>query len=328
MIIAPLGLGLGLGLGACVGEADHGQVALELTGTSASGAVYRLRNAELTIADDAPQFVFHTEDDPTRTEIRQRLEAGAYSLSLAPGWHLERVSDHATVDAELISANPQAFTVTTDNFTPVVLHFRTQGQVISLGQGDVGISIDVDDSTSCAALHQANPAAPDGVYTFNRPPGLVQVFCDMTHGGVSYEQVAFGNSQASYAGYNLVASTELRDPTIQQAFIALYNLQGAGAINIDVGFNSDNCCFKTSDSDSSNYLQLGNLYVFPANSDGSTNCNFGYTAPAYQFSLASSGNVGDAVLGPLPTDFFTTHVASLQPGCTTSNNPGWFFKRQ
>lgn len=137
-----------LGLSACATQDSTGQVGLSLTGTSPSGHTYRLRDAELNVTGDNGSFVFHTEDDPTRLQITQRLGVGSYNLHVTPGWRLERLRPNGTaetVEATLISPDPLPFAITANTFTPVVVQFRTDGEVVPLAQGDLGISIDVED---------------------------------------------------------------------------------------------------------------------------------------------------------------------------------------
>ena len=137
-----------LGLSACAAQESTGEIGLSLTGTSASGVTYRLRDAELTISGSGGSFVFHTEDDPTRQQITQHLDIGDYGLHVAPGWRLERLRADGTaqtVEATLISPDPLSFHVNADTLTPVIVRFHTDGQVVALAQGDAAISIDVDD---------------------------------------------------------------------------------------------------------------------------------------------------------------------------------------
>lgn len=319
---------IALGVIACATNDDAGRVDLALTGTSTSGTTYRLRDAELTIRGDIAPIAFHTEDDPNRTLITQQLDAGDYSLQLTPGWRLERLGAGGvaqTVVATLLSPDPQLFTIVANTFTPVVLRFSTNGEVVVLGHGDVGISIDVEDQLgSCAAILAANPTAVDGVYTINPSTGPIQVFCDMSHGGITYEQLAFGNSFSSYPGYSPIATSELNDAVIQQAFTTLFNQQGASMINIDTAFISANCCIKAADSGPGNYLLLGGHIVYPAGIDDSVQCLSNYPDPSYRFAFGDTFELSPA---PLPADFLATHPATTGPICADGNNPGWFFKR-
>lgn len=330
--IACFHIAMTLGLGACAIHDEPGDsvghVELTLTGTSSSGVTYRLRNAELTINGGPAPIVFHTEDDPSRTLITQRLDVGAFSLHVTPGWHLERISSAGvaeTVEATLISPDPQPFTIVADTLTSVVIRFLTNGEVVDMGHGDVGISIGVDEQfASCAEILAADPSARDGIYSIHRTTGSIQVFCDMTHGGVTYEQAAFGSSFSSYPGYSLITTSELNDPVIQRAFTLLFNLQGSALINIDSTFTSNNCCIKAADSGPGSYLKLGGHYIYPENTDGSIQCNPNYPAPSYRFVFGDNFEVPPS---PLPDDFFATHPATTGPACSDGNNPGWFFKR-
>jgi hypothetical protein len=317
-----------LGITACATNDKVGQIDLSLTGTSASGITYRLRNAELTISGGSAPIVLHTEDDPTRTVIDQELDVGSYTLQVTDGWRLERLGSGGiteTVVATLVSPNPQPFTIASDTLTSVVLSFSTRGEVVTLAPGHVGISIGVDDTlASCAELHAASPAAGDGVYTITRGTGSIQVFCDMTHGGITYEQLAFGNSFTSYAGYAPISTADLNDSTGGRAFAALFNLQGFGLVNLDTSFNSSNCCIKLADSGPGVFLTLGGHFVYPAGLDGTEQCNTGYTAPKFSFRF---GDTGQNAPAPLPSDFFVANPAGATTVCGDANNPGWFFKR-
>jgi len=316
---------------ACVSDpgGQSGQVQLALTGTSPSGITYRLRNAELTVVAltitgaDAP-IVFHTEDDPTRLLITQHLEVGDYNLHLTPGWQLEQVhpdNTSETVEAIQLSPDPQVFTIVANTFTPVVVRFGTPSGPVDLATGDVGISIGVEQIDSCFDIHTGNPMAADGVYTVGLGRGPHAVFCDMTHGGITYEQLAIGNSFASYAGYSAVAAADLNDKVIGQAFIALYNMQGSSMIAIDHRFRPGNCCIKAADS-GPGYLTLGGSVVLPTDLNRNLVC--GFPAVQYRFELFDTGQHAPV---PMPSSYFTSNPASNQVRCGDDNNPGWFFKR-
>jgi hypothetical protein len=155
-----------LGATACSSDeaSSAGTIELSLIGQASSGAVYRLRDAELTIAPAG--LVFRTEDDPDRSVISARLPAGLYTLGLADGWRLERVtgSGAETVFAVLTSEAPQPFDVIPGERTPVVLQFRADGQSVQLGEGDVDISIGVDDvpqGRPDGGVSDAQPLPPD-----------------------------------------------------------------------------------------------------------------------------------------------------------------------
>src|SRR4030095_7750109 len=48
------------------------------------------------------------------------------------------------------------------------------------------ISNDNDCTTSCLGILQSNPSATDGPYQILENMVMVNVYCDMTHGGVTY----------------------------------------------------------------------------------------------------------------------------------------------
>ena len=60
---------------------------------------------------------------------------------------------------------------------------------------------------------------------------------------VTYEDVAVGQYNASYAGYGLLSLADLQDSFIQEVFTWAYNAQG-GLTNLMVGIKPGNCCLK------------------------------------------------------------------------------------
>jgi hypothetical protein len=146
---------------ACTATDDNlGQIDVSLVGHAASGTAYRLRDAVLTVSG-ATQLTFHTEDDPDSTGITTRVPSGAYTLSLAPGWRLERLStgDAQPVEATLATPDPLPFTVVGGSVTPVTLRFRAPGEDVGLGDGDIDIGIGVDEDVDAGAPDAAIPDA-------------------------------------------------------------------------------------------------------------------------------------------------------------------------
>jgi hypothetical protein len=125
---------------------SSGELRLSLTGRGTSGATYRLRDARLTI--EPAGVVLDTEVDPDRQLLSAVLDAGLYTLDLADGWRLERVTNGVAepVFAVLTSADPQVFDVFPGQVTPLVLTFRADGQDVVTGPGQVDVDIDVDDT--------------------------------------------------------------------------------------------------------------------------------------------------------------------------------------
>jgi len=76
-------------------EQRAGTLALALQAQAPSGSIYRLRNAFFQITNirtgDTEQFLF-SEDMPEATEITAKVAAGSHTVTLLPGWFLERVS--------------------------------------------------------------------------------------------------------------------------------------------------------------------------------------------------------------------------------------------
>src|SRR5882724_9998673 len=100
---------LALALAACASTSAPdglGTVTLDLAGQSASGVTYRLRNATITVAGDSYTRTWNSEDNPDQSSLSDEVPAGDYSVTLAVGWNLERVtgSGASPVAASLESA--------------------------------------------------------------------------------------------------------------------------------------------------------------------------------------------------------------------------------
>ena len=186
----------------------------------------------------------------------------------------------------------------------------------------------VDDGpvASCAAELERTPGAADGVYSIDRGDGAEDVYCDMGNGGVTYQSLAFGNSFSTYADHEGATAADLAEPAVQQAFIYLYNRQGSAALNLDVGYNSGNCCFRGAGAAAGTVLVFGaDHYLYPADTTVNTaNCNTTYGAASYRFMFGDKEIYPPA---PLPSDYFTTNPPGELVNCTDDNNPGFFFKR-
>lgn len=124
-------------------------MSVNLVGQAPSGAVYRLRDATITVQGPGSTKVWNTETDPNRTTLSANVAVGAYSASLATGWRMERVEGPSTttLPAELVSLNPLAFTVSPLERIAVPLKFRVFEEEIDLAQG-YDIVLDVEE---CAA---------------------------------------------------------------------------------------------------------------------------------------------------------------------------------
>jgi hypothetical protein len=179
---------------------------------------------------------------------------------------------------------------------------------------------------SCAAIHAANPGFPSGPYTINPGTGAVEVYCDMVHGPVTYDQLGFGLHGSPPGGYTEVSVADLSDPVIQQAFIYLFNRQGGAAVNLSVGFTTSNCCFMAADS-SATVLHFGGKYLYPATVGvDATQCSpaGGYVDASYRFFFAERGPYSP---NPMPTDFFAANPATNVFACDQTGNPALFFHR-
>src|SRR3954467_12044708 len=91
----------------------------------------------ITVTGAGMTKVWNTEDAPDQTTLSADVAAGDYSAALAAGWSLERLEANPAipVPAELISDNPDQFTVPIGQRINVPLRFAiTEGEV-DMAQG-------------------------------------------------------------------------------------------------------------------------------------------------------------------------------------------------
>ncbi len=126
-----------------------GTIQMSLTGVGISGTEYRLRYAAFDIFG-ASALGFSSEDYLDVPTVQMVLQAGDYQIELEGGWTLERRNSdiYEPVNAVLLSDNPVAFTIVDQQTTSVAFRFKTDGEVINLGQGTLDVSIEVDESAA------------------------------------------------------------------------------------------------------------------------------------------------------------------------------------
>ena len=168
-----------------------------------------------------------------------------------------------------------------------------------------------------------DPTAPTGPYTVD-PDGAGSaeakgVYCDMSGPVVTYEDVAVGQYNASYAGYELLSLADLQDSFIQEVFTWAYNAQG-GLTNLMVGIKPGNCCFK--EGTPGKYIAFGaGGRLFPC--EGETPlCNDPLNDAVVGFRAGFSSARDRAERGLLRDE-----GASIESGCDDANNPGFFLKK-
>ena len=138
---------------------------------------------------------------------------------------------------------------------------------------------DVCPQASCADILAADSTSVDGLYLIDYGSGPMDLYCDMTGGGVTIENFGFGPHTDTFTGWEWIDHAEFAGFAVSDAMAHFYTANG-GLENLDPGFNSDNCCIVSADINSNTpyYSFEGGRYMYPANSsDGSMNCNSGYS---------------------------------------------------
>ncbi|HEY5955407.1 MAG TPA: hypothetical protein VIV60_02590, partial [Polyangiaceae bacterium] len=130
----------------------NGTLQFALSGTSSSGAKYRLRWGTFNITGDSTLSVA-AEDELQTESISVELASGHYAIALDPGWIIERArvdGDYEEVNSALTSANPQLFAIEAQKTSSVRFSFRVGDDIFELGNGGLAINMDVDDSVGGA----------------------------------------------------------------------------------------------------------------------------------------------------------------------------------
>lgn len=134
---------------ACAGRPD-GHQAPAATGTVdlplravVGDEVYRLSNVALLVR---PSYTWlSASNDPNETVLRASFPAGRHSAELHT-WSLERAGANGTfhpVDAQLVSSSSVEFTIFNGTTTTISFQFETDGQIVTVGSGELQVTIDV-----------------------------------------------------------------------------------------------------------------------------------------------------------------------------------------
>src|SRR5262245_1499812 len=126
----------------------EGVLQLPLQATTAAGHVYRLKNATFQITGAAIRTLSSEASVPTATSVLANLPIGSYTIALQPGWTLARLDGagtEQTVSAQLVSAGTMPFSIQSQQLTPVTFTFETDGTVVMMGEGTLGVNIAVNE---------------------------------------------------------------------------------------------------------------------------------------------------------------------------------------
>lgn len=183
----------------------------------------------------------------------------------------------------------------------------------------IDVTIVPDAYDSCLSIYNADSTSADGIYSIdiNANGTEVDVYCDMTNGGQTYEDFGMGQFSATYSGWERLGVADFPNLQVASALSYFYNLQRL--TNIGGNWNSSNCCFIDPNSSQKYYGFAGSNYMYPATASGS-HCNAGYSATSY--SLSGEGSGVYSALSPSQIQNVGTYN-----GCSTSGNPAIFVKR-
>jgi len=174
---------------------EVGQLELALTARGASGALYRLRQAQFFVAAQTPdpfggQSAFlSSENDPFSSTLETTLEIGDYQIDLFQGWFLEKVEGEQVtrVEARLLSPASQSFSILANEETAVSFRFETSGERIAFGQGRLIVELEVQEQ-------DAGPVDPVEPVVLGEPLEFVDGFIEAESNPHGIRAAAFAAS--------------------------------------------------------------------------------------------------------------------------------------
>jgi hypothetical protein len=129
-----------------------GRLEIALTGETASGNTYQLRDAIITVVGPEDEYYFDSEHDPDASLLSREVPEGEYRLYLEDGWRLDRLESDGSISEDVpaayVSNNPQVFYVYPNETRLVFMKFQAGDQVASFGSFQVAIAVEeLDDET-------------------------------------------------------------------------------------------------------------------------------------------------------------------------------------
>ena len=139
-------------------ESAKGRIAIPLTSTSTSGAMYQLSVPSLVLDGDDGTQEYNLADS---SELNVSVKEGDYSLSIND-WTLYKVNDTelVPVEAEILSDNPQLITIYGGETTNTVIRFKTingSQEEVSFENGDLNLVVEVDDTVEEETPESSEP---------------------------------------------------------------------------------------------------------------------------------------------------------------------------
>lgn len=121
---------------------DQGTLRVALEYRTDQGVTYYLRDAHLTVIGEQ-ETSFEVGDESI---VRIALVPGDYTLELQAGWWIEReeAGSLEPIDAELVSANPTSFSITSGEETSVSFHFVVAGEAVVFESGELVVDMEIE----------------------------------------------------------------------------------------------------------------------------------------------------------------------------------------
>ena len=160
----------------------------------------------------------------------------------------------------------------------------------------------------------------NGLYTITQGNSEMEVYCDMSNGGITYEDFGFGAVIKTYTDWEVLEWTEFQETPVAEALSHFYNLHGL--TNLDRTWSSSNCCI-TSPAANRKYGFNGQLFMYPSVGTSASQCGGVYSAA----QMYVWGGMGQGTFYTLSVAEITSVNTYTGCGGTVNNNPGIFVKR-
>jgi len=174
-------------------------------------------------------------------------------------------------------------------------------------------------NSSCADILAFQPGAANGAF-MNGNDGQT-MYCDFA--ARRQIELGLGLYTTAFPGWSPMNAATFSDPTVQAAFIAIYN-KDVG-IRTLAAWTPQYCCLHAPGNTTLWFSAPNNaMFILPSTTSGFV-CNNTMTYDGW-YPIGIGSSASGAVVPPMPATFFQTNQVIENTLCSTGANPGFFIK--